>query len=331
MLDRAFNVVVGARTLDDYTEPRVDRLQAWPEAVKATQTGRPTSEVRSAPDLTPVISSAVPFDRGVLLATDNDRTFTKTVRRQRALIVGAMGIVILVSILLSMFLARTIVRPLRRLALAAHRVRLGRAREVNVPRLPRRSDEIGLLARSVSDMSQSLRQRIDNIEAFAADDASGSLHEDAQHRELAARQRDPFATEHDVRRREVQHQAPDLDAVIDQPLRTTRQRADAGSQLAQVERLHQVVVRAHVQTLDARLGGVPRGHDEDGGPDAIPASLEQQIDPVATGEAEIQQDQVEQGIGQGGGAAAPVGQPGDGIRLLLQRMLDRSAQLDVVF
>ena len=68
-----------------------------------------------------------------------------------------------------MFLARTIVRPLRRLALAAHRVRLGRAREVNVPRLPRRSDEIGLLARSVADMSQSLRQRIDNIEAFAAD------------------------------------------------------------------------------------------------------------------------------------------------------------------
>jgi two-component system sensor histidine kinase ChvG len=38
-----------------------------------------------------------------------------------------------------------------------------------VPRLPSRSDEIGLLARSISDMSQSLRQRIDNIEAFAAD------------------------------------------------------------------------------------------------------------------------------------------------------------------
>ena len=76
---------------------------------------------------------------------------------------------IIVSLLLSSFLARTIVRPLRRLALAAHRVRLGRAREVRVPRLPSRSDEIGLLARAVSDMSQSLRHRIDNIEAFAAD------------------------------------------------------------------------------------------------------------------------------------------------------------------
>jgi two-component system sensor histidine kinase ChvG len=85
------------------------------------------------------------------------------------LIATAMAVVILLSVLLSMFLARTIVRPMRRLALAAHRVRLGRSREVRVPRLPSRSDEIGLLARAVSDMSQSLRQRIDNMEAFAAD------------------------------------------------------------------------------------------------------------------------------------------------------------------
>jgi two-component system sensor histidine kinase ChvG len=80
-----------------------------------------------------------------------------------------MAAVIALSVFLSIFLARTIVRPLRRLAIAAHRVRLGRSREVRVPRLPSRSDEIGLLARAVSDMSQSLRQRIDNIEAFAAD------------------------------------------------------------------------------------------------------------------------------------------------------------------
>ena len=168
-LDHGFNFLVGARTLDDYAEPRIDRLQAWPEAVIATKTHRPNTEVRNAPDMTPVISTAVPFNGGVLLATDNDRSFTKTVRKQRSLIVGAMTLVILTSVLLSMFLARTIVRPLRRLALAAHRVRLGRAREVNVPRLPKRNDEIGLLARSVADMSQSLRQRIDNIEAFAAD------------------------------------------------------------------------------------------------------------------------------------------------------------------
>ena len=168
-LDRGFNVLVGARSLDDYVEPANDRLQAWPEAVRALQRNRSATEVRNAPDMTPVISAAVPFDGGVLLATNNDRSFTHAVRLQRAGIITAMFAVILLSVLLSTFLARTIVRPLRRLALAAHRVRLGRSREVRVPRLPSRNDEIGLLARAVSDMSQSLRHRIDNMEAFAAD------------------------------------------------------------------------------------------------------------------------------------------------------------------
>ena len=168
-LDRGFNALVGARTREEYAEPPVDRAQAWPEAVTALARKRSITEVRNAPDLTPVISAAVPMDGGVLLATKNDRAFTRTIRSQRALISAAMLIVIAISILISVFLARTIVRPLRRLALAAHRVRLGRSREVRVPRLPSRGDEIGLLARAVSDMSQSLRQRIDNMEAFAAD------------------------------------------------------------------------------------------------------------------------------------------------------------------
>jgi two-component system sensor histidine kinase ChvG len=168
-LDRGFNAVVGAASLEDFKEPAVDRVEAWPEAQSARARGKTVSNVRNAPDLTPVISAAVPVGDNILLATENDRAFTRTVRRQRALIATAMAVVILLSVLLSMFLARTIVRPMRRLALAAHRVRLGRSREVRVPRLPSRSDEIGLLARAVSDMSQSLRQRIDNMEAFAAD------------------------------------------------------------------------------------------------------------------------------------------------------------------
>jgi two-component system, OmpR family, sensor histidine kinase ChvG len=168
-LDRGFNTLVGAKPLDDFVEPEVDRLQAWPEAVRAKTAGKAVTAVRDAPDLTPVISAAMPSKSGVLLATTNDRAFTRTVRSQRAIIAAAMAILVAISVLLSLFLARTIVRPLRRLALAAHRVRLGRSREVNVPRLPSRSDEIGLLARAVSDMSQSLRHRIDNIEAFAAD------------------------------------------------------------------------------------------------------------------------------------------------------------------
>ena len=168
-LDRGFNMLVGAEYAPDYSDPAQDRITAWPEAYQAQQAQAVASKIRTAPDLTPVLSAAAPVDGGALLVTSNERSLTRSMRSQRAGLALAMGISIILSVLLSLFLARTIVRPLRRIALAAHRVRLGRAREVRVPRLPSRRDEIGLLARSVSDMSQSLRQRIDNIEAFPAD------------------------------------------------------------------------------------------------------------------------------------------------------------------
>ena len=168
-LDRGFNALVGAKPLDDFVEPASDRLDAWPEALEASRSPGVVSRARNAPDLTPVFSAAARLDGRTVLVTENDRNFTRTVRSQRSALGLAMTAATILSILLSLFLAKTIVRPLRRLALAAHRVRLGRAREVKVPRLPSRKDEIGMLARAVSDMSQSLRRRIDNIEAFAAD------------------------------------------------------------------------------------------------------------------------------------------------------------------
>jgi len=168
-LDRGFNALVGAEYAPDFVEPASDTIAAWPEAQQARRQNQVTSMLRTAPDLTPVLSAAAPVDGGAVLVTSNERSLIRSMRSQRGALAIAMGVAILVSVLLSLFLARTIVRPLRRIALAAHRVRLGRAREVRVPRLPSRRDEIGLLARSVADMSQSLRQRIDNIEAFAAD------------------------------------------------------------------------------------------------------------------------------------------------------------------
>lgn len=124
-----------------------------------------------APDRTHVITAAdcgaIP---GTMVVVDkNARDIRRLVRAERTRLGIVIGVIALLSILLSFFLARTIARPLRRLADAATRVRLGRAREVVVPRLPSRQDEIGELARALSDMSQTLRERIDASEAFAGD------------------------------------------------------------------------------------------------------------------------------------------------------------------
>lgn len=169
-LDKAFDRIVGASRLDRFVEPVPDRRQGWEEAEAALARHTVETRLRRAPDRTPVLSTALPTgDGGVLLVTDNARDITRDVRAQR-LTLGLVALtVVLASILLSLFLARTIVRPLRRLARAAVRVRLGRAREVVVPRMAGRRDEIGLLARALADMSQALSRRIDAVEAFAAD------------------------------------------------------------------------------------------------------------------------------------------------------------------
>ena len=172
LLDRAIDIIASTALPPIFEEPQIDRRDAWPEARDAMAKGAVVNKLRDAPDRTPMVSAAIPLDApkgSVLLMTASARDVTRDFRAERfssaLLLVGVMT----ASFLLSLFLARTIVRPLRRLAIAAQRVRAGRAREVIVPRLPSRRDEIGLLARAISDMSQALRQRIDATEAFAAD------------------------------------------------------------------------------------------------------------------------------------------------------------------
>ena len=172
IMDRGLDWVVGAPMLAEYSEPARDRIAAWPELVEAQRTRALAHRTRYAADRTLMLSAALPVrfdDRAMLLVTTNARDITRTVRAERFRLGVVLAVVTLASVLLSLFLARTIVDPLRRLARAAVRVRLGRAREVIVPRLPSRRDEIGTLARALSDMTQTLRERIDAGEHFAAD------------------------------------------------------------------------------------------------------------------------------------------------------------------
>ena len=48
-------------------------------------------------------------------------------------------------------------------------MRLSRARAISLPEIARRKDELGDLARSLEAMTQPLSERMDAIEAFAAD------------------------------------------------------------------------------------------------------------------------------------------------------------------
>ncbi len=169
-LDRMVDFLVGSPKLPAFREPVKDNAAAWMEIKNATAEV-PVSTTRYTNDFTHLISTATKShdNRFSLLVTENPRDVRALVRAQRFSIFMFSLLVLGISVLMSLFLARTIVRPIQHLAKAAVKVRLGRAPEVIVPRLPSRRDEIGMLARALSDMSIALRQRIDATESFAAD------------------------------------------------------------------------------------------------------------------------------------------------------------------
>lgn len=170
-LDRTVDTIVSAEAVQDYVEPEAQEADAWPELARARELGLSQVRLYDWSDGTPVITAAAPvgLQGATLLTVRNAVDITESVRAARTTLFFAMLVVMAASAALSLFLARTIVTPLRLLATAAVRVRQGREREVEVPRLPQRSDEIGLLARAVSDMTGALRQRIDAVDSFAAD------------------------------------------------------------------------------------------------------------------------------------------------------------------
>ncbi|WP_128892110.1 cell wall metabolism sensor histidine kinase WalK [Erythrobacter sp. HKB08] len=170
-LDKLVDAVVSAPPVEDYVEPESENADAWPELKAARETGLSQIKLRDWSDGSPVITAAAPVGQqgATLLTTRNAVDITEAVRSARSTLGVAVFLALIASILLSLYLARTIVLPLRTLSKAAQRVRSGRERDVEVPRLPERHDEIGLLARAVSDMTDTLRERIDAVEHFAAD------------------------------------------------------------------------------------------------------------------------------------------------------------------
>jgi two-component system sensor histidine kinase ChvG len=119
-----------------------------------------------------VVSVSIPIQHvqavlGVL--TLEARDVDEIIAAERAALLPFILIAIAVSLMSSLLLNRLIAHPVRRLARAADRVRLARARAISVPDISRRDDELGDLSRALEEMTHALSERIDAIERFAAD------------------------------------------------------------------------------------------------------------------------------------------------------------------
>ncbi|MEM7192153.1 MAG: stimulus-sensing domain-containing protein [Pseudomonadota bacterium] len=147
--------------------------KAYPEVATAL-TGTPVPIVRKNDKGEIVVSVAIPVERmrsvlGVLLLSTRGGDIDKIVSAERWSIFRVSIFAAAVTVVLSLILANTIAGPMQRLATAAERVRHSMKARAEIPDFTDRSDEIGHLSGALRDMTDSLYNRIDAIESFAAD------------------------------------------------------------------------------------------------------------------------------------------------------------------
>ena len=156
-----------------YRESASQHADDYPEVMQALR-GETASAIRS--DLASgglVLSAAIPVQRykevlGAVMLSTGTGEIEEEVRTVRLELLRIFSVALLVTVLLSFYLAGTIVRPIRRLAGAAERAR-GRRARVEIPDFTWRGDEIGDLSGSLREMTDALWQRMSAIESFAAD------------------------------------------------------------------------------------------------------------------------------------------------------------------
>ncbi|VAW04252.1 Sensor histidine kinase ChvG [hydrothermal vent metagenome] len=161
------------QSLELYREYKNQMAEHYPEVMGALE-GDIGYRIRQLSDRTEIITVAAPVQRfrrvlGALLLSTDTRDINEAVQQTRMTFLKFFGVVLLVTLLLSMFLARTIVRPILRLARSADRISAGTHTGADIPDYSGRNDEVGDLSRSLKDMTLALARQIDAVAAFAAD------------------------------------------------------------------------------------------------------------------------------------------------------------------
>ena len=162
------------RDLEAYTERGNSVASDYKEVMAALEQGETGDAVRLRADREKMLTVAVPvqFYRqvvGAVFISRDGRNIDKRLFAVRGSILAMFGWVLGLTILTSIYLSSTIGRPLRILAEAAEKVRHAKTRRHSIPDMTHRSDEIGELSGALREMTESLWQRLDAIESFAAD------------------------------------------------------------------------------------------------------------------------------------------------------------------
>ncbi len=119
-----------------------------------------------------VLSLTVPIKKvaavvGSLTIETSD--IAKIIADERSALIPLIVFAVLTAIATSTLLTLTIARPVRRLAIASEQVRTGATERLDLGKLHDKKDEFGDLARAMEAMTETLYDRIQSNERFAAD------------------------------------------------------------------------------------------------------------------------------------------------------------------
>lgn len=168
-----------------YPEEEIQQGDQY-EVVRRAQEEGPVTQVWRLPEGGLLLSAAVPVQRyrqvlGTVMLTRPDTKINAAIQEVRLDTLKIFGVTLLITVLLSVYLARAIGHPLKLLAKAAESVRRGQTQMVGlsgtarllnhnaIPDFSHRQDEIGDLSVALREMTAALAGRIGAIENFAAD------------------------------------------------------------------------------------------------------------------------------------------------------------------
>ena len=170
---RFLDIIPMQTKLEPFPESEIDDIYNFPDT-KLAMEGEIKASAWTYGDKKITLTAAAPIQKikqvlGVIVLTRDGAELEKKIRDIRVdvfrVFLGTLGI----TVMLSIYLSGLIGKPLKKLALAAEAVRIGKGQNIDIPDMSKRGDEIGELSLVLREMTQALRDRMDTIERFAAD------------------------------------------------------------------------------------------------------------------------------------------------------------------
>ncbi|MBK48009.1 MAG: histidine kinase [Pelagibacteraceae bacterium] len=166
-------LIVKTSKLSIYKENTLQQAEDYEEVLKALY-GEETRFLRQLENGKKMFSVAIPVQSykkisGAIMLTLDSSNIENKLKDFRFEVFKIFFLALFLTICVSIYLSVNIVRPIRKLATATRNINPSDGRKISVPQFTDRKDEINELAFSIKEMLNSIWNRMDAIENFAAD------------------------------------------------------------------------------------------------------------------------------------------------------------------